>query len=131
MSLQPILTAGLPTQIHLAAVLVAFAIGTWNLVRPKGTALHKALGRVFVLLMLVAALSSFGIHALNRNGFSFLHLLSIFILITAPLAWWSARRGRIAAHRRAMIGLYVGGLWVPGVLTLLPGRLLHRALIGS
>jgi uncharacterized membrane protein len=30
-----------------------------------------------------------------------------------------------------MIGLYIGGLWIPGLLTLLPGRLLHRALLGS
>jgi uncharacterized membrane protein len=131
MSLEPILAAGLATQVHLAAVAVALAAGTWNLVRPKGTVPHKALGRVFVATMLVAALSSFGIHAINRGGFSYLHLLSIFVVVSVPYAVWNARRGRIDAHRRTMIGLYVGGLWVPGVLTLLPGRLLHRALLGS
>jgi|HubBroStandDraft_1064217.scaffolds.fasta_scaffold482588_2 uncharacterized membrane protein len=131
MSLEPILQAGLPTHIHLAAVTTALAIGSWNMARPKGTAPHKVLGRIFIVAMLVAALSSFGIHAVNRGGYSFLHLLSIFVLITAPLAWWYARSGRIVAHRQAMIGLYVGGLWVPGALTLLPGRVLNRALFGS
>jgi uncharacterized membrane protein len=30
-----------------------------------------------------------------------------------------------------MIGVYVGGIWITGLLTLLPGRLLHRAVFGS
>jgi uncharacterized membrane protein len=30
-----------------------------------------------------------------------------------------------------MIGVYVGGIWIAGLLTLLPRRLLHRAVFGS
>ena len=35
------------------------------------------------------------------------------------------------AHRYTIIGVYVGGIWIAGLLTLLPGRLLHRAAFGS
>ena len=65
------------------------------------------------------------------GGFSFLHLLSIFVLLALPFAIVMARLGRVQAHRNTMIGVYVGGIWIAGLLTLLPGRLLHRAAFGS
>ena len=34
--------------LHLATVAPAFAIGTWLLVRRKGTPGHRALGRVYL-----------------------------------------------------------------------------------
>ena len=37
--------------LHLATVVPAFAIGTWLLVRRKGTPSHRALGRVYLVLM--------------------------------------------------------------------------------
>ncbi|HTR85499.1 MAG TPA: DUF2306 domain-containing protein [Reyranella sp.] len=131
MSLQPILDAGPAVEVHIASIAGAFTIGTWMMLRPKGTPPHRALGRIYLLLMIVAALSSFGIQSLNKGQFSFLHLLSIFVLLSVPYGWWNARRGNVIAHRSTMIGLYVGGLWVPGILTLLPGRLLHTAVFGS
>jgi len=130
MSLQPILDAGPAVQIHIASVVGAFATGTWMMLRPKGTPPHRALGRGFMLLMIVAAASSFGIQSLNKGHFSLLHLLSIFVLLSVPYGWWNARRGNVIAHRSTMIGLYVGGLWIPGILTLLPGRLMNLAVFG-
>ena len=44
--------------LHLATVVPDFAIGTWLLVRRKGTPSHRALGRVYLVLMGVAALVS-------------------------------------------------------------------------
>jgi uncharacterized membrane protein len=41
-----------------------------------------------------------------------------------------ARRGRIGAHRRSMIGLYLGALLVTGAFTLLPGRIMGRVVFG-
>jgi len=43
----------------------------------------------------------------------------------------AARRGRVEAHRYTMISVHVGGIWIAGLFTLLPGRLLHRAVFGS
>ena len=37
--------------LHLATVVPAFAIGTWLLVRRKGSPSHRALGRVYLVLM--------------------------------------------------------------------------------
>jgi uncharacterized membrane protein len=131
MSLEPILAASLATQIHLASVAAAFAIGTWMMVRPKGTAPHRALGGTYVALMVGSAVSTFWIRGIAHGGFSGLHLLSIFVLLALPFALLMARLGRVQAHRYTMIGVYVGGIWIAGLLTLLPGRLLHRAVFGS
>ncbi len=131
MSLAPILAAGWAVQIHLVTVLVAFWIGTWLLIRPKGTPLHKALGRIYVVMMLASAVSTFWIRGLGHGSLSFLHLLSAFVLLALPYAVVMARLGRVRAHRLTMIGVYLGGIWIAGLLTLLPGRLLHRAVFGS
>lgn len=131
MSLEPILSAGPAIQIHLVSVPAAFVIGTWMMVRPKGTAPHKALGRIYVALMLASAISTVWIHGIGHGALSFLHLLSIFVLVALPLAVVLARRGQVLAHRYTMIGVYVGGVWVAGLLTVLPGRLLHRAVFGT
>ena len=131
MSLAPILAAGTAVQIHLVCVLTAFVIGTWLIVRPKGTAPHKTLGRIYVVLMLVSAVSTFWIRGLGHGSLSFLHLLSAFVLLALPSAIVLARLGRLRGHRYTMIGVYLGGIWIAGLLTLLPGRLLHRAVFGS
>jgi uncharacterized membrane protein len=131
MTLAPILAAGAAVQVHLVTVLAAFVIGSWMMLRPKGTPPHKALGRLYVALMLVSAVSTFWIRGLDHGSLSFLHLLSIFVLVALPTALLLARAGRVRAHRFTMIGIYLGGIWIAGLLTLLPGRLLHRAAFGS
>ena len=130
MTFDPILSGGSFIHVHLAAALGALAAGTWMIVAPKGTAVHRAVGRIFMVLMLVAAISTVGITGLNNGKFSGIHLLSILTLVMVPYGWFMARRGNILAHRMTMIGLYVGGLWVPGLLAFLPGRVLHQAMFG-
>lgn len=128
MTLEPILQASPATQVHLGTIAGALALGTWNMIGTKGTPAHRLRGQVYLLLMIAASLSSFGIQHMNKGGFSFLHLLSILALVMAPFGWWTARAGHLRTHRHIMIGLYFGALWVPGILTLLPGRLLHRVV---
>jgi uncharacterized membrane protein len=131
MTLAPILAASTAVQVHLVTVLAAFVIGTSMMLRPKGTAPHKALGRLYVALMLVGAVSTFWIRGLGHGSLSFLHLLSISVLVALPAALLLARAGHVRAHRFTMIGVYLGGIWIAGLLTLPPGRLLHRAAFGS
>ena len=128
MTFEPILSGGSFMHVHLAAALGALVAGTWMIVAPKGTALHRAVGRAFMVLMLVAAISTVGIAGLNNGKFSAIHLLSILVLAMVPYGWLMARRGNILAHRMTMIGLYGGGLWIPGALAFLPGRVLHQAV---
>ena len=120
--------------LHLATVVPAFAIGTWLLVRRKGSPCHRALGRVYLVLMGVTALVSLGMPA--RVGpqwlghWGLIHLFSVLTLYIAPRAYLAARRGQIRAHRSHMVGLYVGGLLVAGAFAFFPGRLLHGWLWG-
>jgi uncharacterized membrane protein len=114
--------------IHLVAALAALALGARVLAQRKGTPLHKALGRIWVVLMLVTAISSFWIR--GNGSFSWIHGLSVFTLCALAGAIWFARTGRIAHHRKTMIGIYAGGLVVAGLFTLLPQRLLGRLVWG-
>ena len=93
----------------------------------KGTRLHRALGWIWVLAMGTTAVSSFFIHTINPDGpagLSFIHLISGWTVVSLPMAVHAARRHRVQAHRRAMTGMFVGGLIVAGALTFLPGRLM-------
>ena len=88
-----------------------------------------SLGRLWGGLMLGAALSSFGLTGLAGGTLSPIHLLSVLTLVTLPLAVIDARRGRIAAHRRTMVIIYVSML-VAGAFAFVPGRLLSQWLAG-
>lgn len=131
MTLEPLLHAPLAVQIHVAAVLPAALLGAYLLAAVgKGSARHRLLGKIWLLLMVVTALSSFFIHSLNIwQGFSLLHLLSIFTLTGCWQAYWSARRGHIGMHRRIIISLYLGGIVIAGGFTLLPHRIMHAVVM--
>jgi uncharacterized membrane protein len=94
------------------------------LLRTKGTASHKRLGRVWVAVMLVVAISSFWI---RRDGFSWIHLLSIWTLISLAAAIWFIRRGNVRAHQGFMVGTFLG-LVGAGIGAFAPGRLLSALL---
>lgn len=131
MSLSPLLSASLAVQVHAFAAIAAFAIGTIQLLLPKGTRLHRISGLTWVLLMLAVAVSSFWIRDIRQIGpFSLIHLLSIWVLVAVPAALVAARRGHISTHRKAMISLYFGALIVAGALTFLPGRVMHQVIFG-
>jgi uncharacterized membrane protein len=117
----------LPLIIHLATVLPALPLGAYVLVRRKGDSLHRMLGRIWVVLMLVTAISTFW---LRTNGsLSFIHIFSAMTLISIPMAIIAIRRGNLERHRRAMTGVYIG-LVVAGAFAFMPGRLLSSWLFG-
>jgi len=131
MNLIPIAQAPLAIQIHLATVVPAFLIGTWQIFfSTKGSAMHQWLGAAYLVLMTVTAIAASFIRSINPGGFSPVHLFIPLTLFSVVAALWYLRRGNIRRHRNAMLGLYVGGLVIAGTLTLLPGRLLHRVLFG-
>ncbi len=118
----------LASAIHLAAVLPAVVIGVAQLAAKKGTRPHKTLGWIWVLLMGVAALSSFWIFGINSDGkFSVIHLLSVWVLANLFCAIWFIRRGNVRAHRSFMVGTLLG-LAGAGLGALSPGRFLHQLL---
>lgn len=115
--------------VHLAGALTALALGTAILLRTKGTAMHKLLGRAWVALMTAVAVSSFWIFNVERGTFSWIHLLSVWTLISLTLAIIAIRRGRVRAHRAFMIGTFLG-LAGAGIGALSPDRLLGRFVLG-
>jgi uncharacterized membrane protein len=132
MSLAPLLAADLAIQIHAFAAIAAFFIGAFVLWRRKGTRLHKALGRVWVGLMLVTATSSLFIHETRMIGpFSPIHLFAILTYVGIGQGLWAIIvRKDVAAHRAQMQGVYLGALMLAGAFTFLPGRRMHHVLFG-
>ena len=51
MNFDPITSASLAVQIHLATALVALALGTVMWLRPKGTKSHKIIGKIFYVVI--------------------------------------------------------------------------------
>lgn len=121
--------AKLPVIIHVIAVLPTIPLGGWLLLARKGTALHKRLGKVWLVLMLITATSAIFIQ--SSGGFSWIHL---FVPMTFHAAWKvmaTARRGDIQAHKRHLVFTYLTALMLPGIAAfLVPGRLMNVMLLG-
>jgi uncharacterized membrane protein len=132
MSLTPLIEAPLQVQIHAVAALAALVLGALVLFRLKGTPLHKAMGRAWVVLMLVAAGSSIFINEIRLIGpFSPIHIFSVVTFVGVAQGIIEIRRGNVRAHRAAMQGLYFFALIIAGAFTLLPGRRMHDVLFGA
>src|SRR5438132_7171146 len=100
MSLAPLLDAAPAIPVHAFAAMAAFALGIVQLAAPKGTLPHRTIGRIWVSLMALIALSSFFIHEIKLIGpFSPIHLLAIFTLVMLPLAVARAHRHEVQKHR--------------------------------
>jgi uncharacterized membrane protein len=69
--------------MHFAASVVAFVLGLVMLLGPKGTAVHKGRGRVYVLAILVTSLTAFGIYRLGR--FYFPHWFALASLVVTGI----------------------------------------------
>jgi uncharacterized membrane protein len=131
-SLTPLLDAPWTIQVHTALAIAAFVFGIIQLAGAKGTTRHRIIGYAWSLCMMVVAGTSIFINVINGPGhFSLIHLFTILVLVTLPLAILDARRGNIARHRRRMKILFFGALVIAGAFTLIPGRLLHTVLFGE
>ncbi|GHH16215.1 DUF2306 domain-containing protein [Sphingomonas sp. AAP5] len=113
---------------HLATVVIALALTPVMLLRPRGDAAHRMLGKVWVVAMFLTAAESFFVRHGTPPRFSFIHILSAYVVLAAPLIWWTARTHRIAAHRRQVRGMVTGALLIAGFFTLPPFRLLGQWL---
>ncbi len=122
-------TRHLAIVIHVATVLPAIPLGGFLLLAPKGTPMHKALGKIWVALMIATATSAIFIR--SGGSFSFIHLF-------VPMTFWAsyklvatARRGDMKGHRSEILSLYLGALMIPGIFSMaLPGRLMNVWLFG-
>lgn len=121
--------AKLPIIIHVAAVLPTIPLGGYLLLAKKGTASHKQLGKLWMVLMLVTATSAIFIK--SSGSFSWIHL---FVPLTFHAAWKvmaTARAGDLKAHKNHLVRTYLTALMLPGLAAfLIPGRLMQVLAFG-
>ena len=86
----------------------------------------RLLGRLWLSAMLVTAVSSFWIY---RDGFSWIHGLSLWTILCLVLGLAAIRRGEVEDHARWVVSAYVGIL-VAFAFTFEPGRLMHQWVLG-
>lgn len=112
--------------IHLLSVIPALVLGAVNLSMKKGTPTHKRIGKVWAVLMLISAISSFFI--MPSGSFTWLHIFSIVVVICVPVGIFSIRKGNYRRHIDCMVGAYIGTVISAGFAVLTPGRFLYGAI---
>tara|TARA_B100000161_G_C33375993_1_gene335625 strand:+ start:160 stop:585 length:426 start_codon:yes stop_codon:yes gene_type:complete len=119
-------------KLHLATVAPAAMLGIYLMFWAKGTKPHRLLGKIYMTLMLITALTSMFIPAAVGpqflGHFGWIHLLSILVIVSVPKAYLAAKRHDVTGHKFAMIGVYIGGILVAGLFTLAPGRYIHQLI---
>jgi len=113
--------------IHTLACTLAILSGALVLLREKGTARHRRMGRIYLYAMLVALISSFGVYHFDvrsfvpfrgeKDVFGIFHWESVFTLFFLLLALFAASRQKRAlwayVHPVSMLITYymlIGGL---------------------
>lgn len=117
--------------VHLALIAVALGLTPVMLLRHKGDRMHRRLGWLWATAMLATALISFTIRSTNHGSFSFIHLISLYVLIAVPRLVWTARTHQVARHRANVRGMVIGALLIAGFFTFPFNRLLGHWLFGQ
>lgn len=123
--------------LHLGTILAATALTPVMLLRTKGDSDHRRLGYVWVAAMSATALTSLffksggppGNIGVFSGDWSFIHLLSVWVLVQVPVIVLRARRHDRHGHERAVRGMVIGALLVAGFFTFPFDRLLGHWLL--
>ena len=120
-----------PIPLHAIMAMIAIILGGIQLSMKKGGAIHKFLGRIWVGIMMIVAITSFFIHEIKLWGaYSPIHLLSLWTIFILGVGIYYARVGNIKRHKQVMIATYFFALVLTGFFTLMPRRVMHQILIG-
>lgn len=100
---------------HIACGLVAMVIGPFQFskaFRSKYLRIHRLLGRLYLLAILVGALSATQLAWTSGYRVSFgwafgLQVLALAWIVTAGMAFWKVKNGHILQHKEWMIRSYV------------------------
>lgn len=118
---------------HLATVMPALLIGTYLMLNPKGTPIHRALGKGYMSLLLVTSIASFFMQAQIGpklwGHFGYIHILSVLTLYSVPMAYYTARTHNVKRHKRLMVLTYLGAIVVASFFAVLtPGRIFYKLI---
>ena len=100
--------------VHTLASLIALMAGAIVLVRPKGTAVHRLRGRIYVLAMIATCLTSFAIYRLSKFWFPHWFAVASLVAVVAGFAFahFKPLRGWMHLHLTCMVASYymlIGG----------------------
>lgn len=125
------LVSGPTGLLHLLAATVALVTGMWVLVSTKGTSLHRKIGYVYALSMLLTNGTAFLIYTLYGR-FAIFHWFAVLSLLTLAGGMYPLRRkapGYLLRHFNFMywsvLGLYCA--FVAEVFTRLPKYVLTES----
>jgi uncharacterized membrane protein len=117
--------------VHLATILIATGLTPVMLLRRKGDRRHRRIGTIWAGALLMTALTSLFFNTGQPGGwgvisgdFSFIHILSVFVLVQVPLIVRRARAHDHAGHESAVRGMVIGGLLIAGFFTFPFNRML-------
>lgn len=113
---------------HVATIAIALTLTPFMLLRQRGDKGHRQMGYIWLVAMFVTAAVSLDIRMINRGGFSYIHLLSVWTIFQCTVIFWSARKRDTAQHRSAVRGMVFGALLIAGFFTFPFDRLLGRWL---
>jgi uncharacterized membrane protein len=117
--------------VHTAAAFAVLGLGTFVLFAPKGTPTHRLLGRVWVTAMVATSLTSFGIKGLTGgHHISFIHGLSIYVLLAVTLGIYFIRTNNVKYHKWCMKSCYYAALIAGFFTVVIPGRRFYNLIFG-
>lgn len=113
--------------LHTLACVVALVVGGWVLLGAKGTAGHRARGRIYLGAAILANLLAFGVYRFDIQFFppktgpgilGLFHYEAAYTLVLLLAGWFAATRQRIAffayAHPVLMVMTYY--MFVAGLI---------------
>lgn len=132
MNFEPLINAAQPIPIHGIAAIFCFFFGAAQFALPKGTTLHRWMGRIWIIGMLLVAGSSLFMRTEFWDFFYFrpIHGIAILGIYFATQGILAARRGEIAKHKIEMRNMYIFAILIPSALAFLPGRRMFYVLFG-
>ncbi|NCN84557.1 MAG: DUF2306 domain-containing protein [Sphingomonadales bacterium] len=116
--------------IHLLTVIPAIPLGAYVMLSQKGSQQHRMLGKIWLSLMFVTAISTIFIRNVNDGQFSWIHLFTLLTMIAVPQAIISARQGKIESHKKHLRNFFIGALIVAGLTAFAPGRTMWQWAFG-
>lgn len=117
--------------VHLVSILLATLLTPVMLMRRKGDGRHRKLGYVWAGAMLLTAVTSLFFSTAAPSGwgvfsgdFSFIHILSVVVLLQVPRIVIAARAHDRVRHERGVRAIVIGALLIAGFFTFPLGRML-------
>jgi len=129
MRLAPLLEASPWVQLHVAAAMLALALGCYQFLSRKGSVPHRLVGWVWIAALAALCVTSFFIPGSWHIGpVSVFHVLSAYTLWALFMGARAARNGDVADHKSYMTWLFVLSVILSAVIAVASGGVLYQVV---